>query len=132
MQRAAIALLDEDSTRAEIEAIHTAFSSKRQLLLQGLRRLGVRFDLEPEGTFYCWGDLSALPPSLRTGEQFFKAALEQKVITVLGIYFDVDPGKRRGGRASRFQHHVRFSFGPSTASLEKALARLGEMIANAD
>lgn len=131
MQRAAIALLDEERTRAESDAIHAAFSAKRQLLLQGLRRLGVRFDLEPEGTFYCWGDLSGLPPSLRTGEQFFLAALERKVITVPGVFFDVDPGKRRGGRASRFQHHVRFSFGPSASSLETALARLGEMIAAA-
>ncbi|AKF05819.1 pyridoxal phosphate-dependent aminotransferase [Sandaracinus amylolyticus] len=131
MQRAAIALLDEEGTRAETDAIHTSFLAKRKVLLQGLRRLGVRFDLEPEGTFYCWGDVSGLPASLRTGEQFFQAALERRIITVPGVFFDVDPGKRRGGRPSRFQHHVRFSFGPSMPTLERALVRLGEMIAEA-
>src|SRR5688500_9630173 len=93
MQRAAIPLLEEDVVRAETDAIHRTFAAKRQMLLQGLRRLGVRFDLEPEGTFYCWGDLSGLPPSLRTGEQLFRAALERQVITVPGSFFDVDPGK---------------------------------------
>jgi aspartate/methionine/tyrosine aminotransferase len=127
MQRAAIALLDEAHTRAETAAIHAAFSAKRQLLLQGLRRIGVRFDLEPEGTFYCWGDLSGLPEPLRSGEAFFRAALDRQVITVPGAFFDVDPGKRRGGRASRFQSHVRFSFGPAAPVIEKALARLGEI-----
>ena len=129
MQRAAIALLEEDTTRAETKAIHEAFSAKRQLLLRGLRRLGVRFDLEPEGTFYCWGDVSGLPAPIRTGDAFFRAALERKIITVPGVFFDVDPRKRRGGRPSRFQHHVRFSFGPSQSSLELALGRLEQMIA---
>jgi aspartate/methionine/tyrosine aminotransferase len=101
-------------------------------MLQGLRRLGVRFDLEPEGTFYCWGDLSGLPPTLRDGEAFFRAALEQKIITVPGAFFDIDPGKRRGGRTSRFQQHTRFSFGPSKPVLEQALRRLGQMIRAAE
>ncbi|MCZ7679227.1 MAG: pyridoxal phosphate-dependent aminotransferase [Sandaracinaceae bacterium] len=81
------------------------------------------------GTFYCWGDLSGLPAPLRDGSDFFRAALEHKVIVVPGAFFDVDPGQRRGGRASRFRHHVRFSFGPSAETLERALTRLGEMIA---
>ncbi len=131
MQRAAIELLDEEHTLAETRAIHSAFAPKRQLMVQGLKQLGVRFDLEPEGTFYCWGDLRDLPPSLRTGEQFFHAALDQKVITVPGVFFDVDPGKRRGTRLSRFQHHARFSFGPPTASLELALVRLKNMVSAA-
>ena len=43
---------------------------------------------------------------------FLKAALEQKVICVPGEFFDVNPGKRRAGRPSRFRQYVRFSFGP--------------------
>ena len=80
--------------------------------MEGLRRAGVRFDLEPEGTFYCWGDISALPPALNDGMSFFRAALERKVICVPGEFFDVNPGKRRSGRPSRFRNYVRFSFGP--------------------
>ncbi len=131
MQRAAIDLLDEERTARETAAIHETFSAKRKTMVQGLRKLGVRFDLEPEGTFYCWGDLSGLPPSLREGEAFFRAALEHKVITVPGLFFDVDPGKRRGRRHSRFHHHARFSFGPSADVLERALGRLEGMIASA-
>ncbi|HEY8429961.1 MAG TPA: pyridoxal phosphate-dependent aminotransferase [Sandaracinaceae bacterium] len=131
MQRAAIQLLDPAVADREAAAIRATFSKKRTLLMSGLRRLGIRFDLEPEGTFYCWGDLSELPESLRDGNELFRAALDRKVIVVPGAFFDVDPGQRRGGRASRFRHHVRFSFGPPAETLERALARLGELIAEA-
>ena len=83
----------------------------------GLREAGVRFDLEPEGTFYCWGDISGLPPAINDGMSFFRAALERKVICVPGEFFDVNPGKRRSGRPSRFRHYVRFSFGPEEATV---------------
>ena len=53
------------------------------------------------------------------------------VITVPGEFFDVDPGKRRGGRASRFRRHLRFSFGPPMQRLELALERFRELIAAA-
>jgi hypothetical protein len=131
MQRAAIDLLSVERTLAETKAIRDAFAPKRRLLLQGLKKLGVQFDLEPEGTFYCWGDLSGLPPKVRGCEEFFRAALEEKVITVPGMFFDVDPGKRRGARPSRFRNHVRFSFGPATPTLELALSRLEELIRKA-
>jgi aspartate/methionine/tyrosine aminotransferase len=128
MQRAAIPLLDEAATLRETAAIRETFAPKRRLLLQGLKRIGIGFDLEPEGTFYCWGDLSSLPPRLRDGEDFFRAALADRVITVPGVFFDVDPGKRRGARPSRFKNHARFSFGPSTQVLEKALERLAALV----
>jgi aspartate/methionine/tyrosine aminotransferase len=129
MQRAAIPLLEQSATLAETKAIQDAFRPKRQAMLSGLRRLGVRFDLEPEGTFYCWGDVSGLPEGLSTGEQFFRAALEQKIISVPGIFFDVDPGKRRGSKYSRFAQHVRFSFGPSLETVQTALGRLEGLVA---
>lgn len=131
MQRAAIDLLSVDYVQKETAAIHSAFREKRDLLVSGLRKLGVKFDAEPEGTFYGWGDLSALPESLRTGEQFFRAALQKKVITVPGTFFDVDPGQRRHGRPSRFRHHMRFSFGPELSRVQEALRRLGEVVAEA-
>ncbi len=131
MQRAAADLLDVDYVEKETNAIHSAFREKRDLLVTGLRKLGVKFDAEPEGTFYGWGDLSALPESIRTGEQFFRAALQKKVITVPGTFFDVDPGQRRHGRPSRFRHHMRFSFGPPRSRVEEAVRRLGEVVAEA-
>ena len=58
--------------------------------------------MAPDATFYCWGDLSGLPEGLNDGMQFLKAALDEKVICVPGEFFDVNPGKRRAGRPSRF------------------------------
>ena len=45
-----------------------------------------------------------------------------------GEFFDVNPGKRRRGRASRFRRHARFSFGPSMEVVERALERLGDVV----
>ncbi len=131
MQRTALELVTAEHARKETAAIRRVFGHKRDLMIEGLQKIGVRFDLEPEGTFYCWGDLSDLPASIRNGEDFFRAALDRKVITVPGEFFDVDPGKRRFGRPSRFVHHVRFSFGPDEAQLLEALRRLGEVVESA-
>jgi aspartate/methionine/tyrosine aminotransferase len=131
LQRAAIPLLEDGHVIAETQAIQRVFREKRDLLLSRLERLGIRTDRAPEGTFYVWGRVDGLPPPLSDGMGFFRAALAKKVITVPGEFFDVNPGKRRSQRASRFRSHVRFSFGPSLATLETACDRLAEMIREA-
>jgi aspartate/methionine/tyrosine aminotransferase len=131
LQRKAIDLLHPTAAMAETRAIHTEFSKKRSKLLNGLRDLGFTVDLPPEGTFYVWASAQHLPASISDGMSFFRAALERNVITVPGEFFDVDPGKRRGGRASRFRRHLRFSFGPAMAKLDLALERFKELIASA-
>ncbi len=128
LQRRAIDLLTPEDTLAETRAIQAEFGKKRQRMLDGLRDLGLVVDLPPEGTFYVWASAQHLPPAISDAMGFFRAALDRKVITVPGEFFDVNPGKRRGNRASRFRRHLRFSFGPPMARLELALARLGEMI----
>jgi aspartate/methionine/tyrosine aminotransferase len=128
VQRAAVPLLDPDVVAAETGAIREAFLPKRRILLEGLREAGVRFDLEPEGTFYCWGDISGLPAEIDDGMSFFRAALERQVICVPGEFFDVNPGKRRSGRPSRFRHYVRFSFGPDEATVVEGVRRIQEMV----
>jgi hypothetical protein len=128
MQRAAVPLLALEHTRAETGAIQQAFAKKRDRMLAGLAKLGVVVDVPPEGTFYAWGSVAELPDGLSDGMSFFRAALDQKVIVVPGEFFDVNPGKRRAHRASRFKSHVRFSFGPSEDVLERALARLGGLV----
>ncbi len=129
LQRAAIALMSEDHVARETRAIHHAFRDKRDKLLSRLERIGVRVDRVPDGTFYVWGSVENLPPKLRDGMSFFRAALEKKIITVPGEFFDVNPGKRRSARASRFRDYVRFSFGPPMAVLETALLRFEELVA---
>jgi N-succinyldiaminopimelate aminotransferase len=131
LQRAAIPLLDPELTMAETRAIANEFGKKRAKMLNGLRDLGFQVDLPPEGTFYVWASAQHLPPSINDGMSFFRAALDQKVITVPGDFFDVDPGKRRGGRKSRFRRHLRFSFGPPMAKLETALERIKALIEDA-
>jgi aspartate/methionine/tyrosine aminotransferase len=131
LQRAAIPLLDDDHVRAETLATHAAFREKRDRMLSRLERLGIRADRPPDGTFYVWGNLSGLPPPLNDGMGFFRGALERKVITVPGEFFDVNPGKRRSRRASRFRSYTRFSFGPPQAEIDTALGRIEEMVADA-
>ncbi len=131
MQRAAIALLDLEHVRAETAAIQKTFARKRDLMLEGLKRIGVVVDVPPEGTFYVFGSVADLPAGMNDGHSFFRAALEHRVIVVPGEFFDVNPGKRRAHRLSRFRHHVRFSFGPSEESITRALGRLEKMVKGA-
>jgi N-succinyldiaminopimelate aminotransferase len=128
LQRSAIPLLAPDQVWSETAAIRKAFLRKRSILSDGLRQAGIRFDLEPEGTFYCWGDVSGLPAPINEGMAFFRAALERQVICVPGEFFDVNPGKRRSGRPSRFKSYVRFSFGPEEAAVREGIARIQAMV----
>jgi aspartate/methionine/tyrosine aminotransferase len=128
LQRAAISLLSEDLVQKETLAIHAAFREKRDKMIARLERIGIRPDRAPDGTFYVWGNLSSLPPPLNDGMGFFRAALAAKVITVPGEFFDVNPGKRRSQRASRFRSYTRFSFGPPQAQLDTALSRIEQLV----
>jgi aspartate/methionine/tyrosine aminotransferase len=128
LQRAAVPLLSEAHVIAETKAIQAAFRPKRDFLLSHLERLGVRIDRAPDGTFYVWGSVDQLPPPMNDGMGLFRAGLEEKIIVVPGEFFDVNPGKRRQGRASRFKSHVRFSFGPPMGTLERAIERLEKMV----
>ena len=128
LQRAALPLFEPGLVRQELQAIHDAFRPKRDRMLQGLKALGIEVAAAPEATFYVWGDLARLPPPLNDGMGLFRAALDQRVITVPGEFFDINPGKRRRGRVSRFRGHARFSFGPSMEVVERALERLADMV----
>jgi N-succinyldiaminopimelate aminotransferase len=131
LQRAAIPMLTEDHVAKETLAIQAAFREKRDRMVSQLERLGVRFDRVSDGTFYAWGNVSQLPAPLNDGMGLFRAALDRKVITVPGEFFDVNPGKRRSGRASRFRQYTRFSFGPQMSTLDEAVKRLEQLIAAA-
>lgn len=132
LQRAAVPLLEDTPTLSEIGAIQRAFRSKRDLLLSRLQTLGFRVEAPPEGTFYVWASARELPSSISTGMRLFRRGLEHRFICVPGEFFDVNPGHRRAARPSRFRHHLRFSFGPSQASLEAGLDRLADLIAHAE
>jgi len=128
IQRAAVPLLSPESVTQETESIQREFRQKRQVMMDGLRKIGVTFDCEPGGSFYLWGNVSALPDGLNTGMDFFKACLERKVIAVPGEFFDVNPGKRMKNAGSRFKNYLRFSYGPDMNTIKKGLSRLEDMI----
>ena len=128
-QEAAIPLLEPSNAAMETRAIQSCFAEKRRKLLAGLADLGVAVDQEPEGAFYVWGSLENLPDALCDGSKFFEAALHQRVITVPGVFFDVNPGQRRVN--ARYGSYTRFSFGPEWPRIEEGLRRIKELIERA-
>lgn len=131
MQKAAVELVQLEYADAEAASIRRAFAPKREMMLKRLVQMGVRIDVSPSGAFYVWGDVSALPEGMNNGMDFYRRALDYQVIVVPGQFFDVNPGKRRSGIASRFENYVRFSFGPDMATIEGGLSRLEQMIREA-
>ncbi len=129
LQRAAVDVVSVAHCMQETEAIRAAFLKKRELVLRRVRELGMTLDREPDGTFYAWVNVGGLPARISDGMSFFRAALDKQVICVPGEFFDVNPGKRRIGRASRFRRHVRLSFGPSYDNVVLGLDRIAAMIA---
>jgi hypothetical protein len=131
LQRAAVPLLDPEAVEAETRAIRDAFLPKCELVLERVRALGLLPDRQPEGTFYAFVSLRDLPEPIADGFAFFRAALERRVITVPGVFFDINPGRRRSQRLSRFRQHLRLSFGPPLAEVRRGLDRLEELVRDA-
>jgi aspartate/methionine/tyrosine aminotransferase len=132
LQRAAIDLLEPERVLTEAQAIDSVFRPKREQMLERVARMGMTVDREPDGTFYVFASLHDLPGALSDGMEFFRAALDRQVICVPGVFFDVNPGRRRALHLSRFPEHVRLSFGPSLEEVERGLDRLESMIAEAE
>lgn len=130
LQRAAVPLLDPAAVVAEGDALRRAFRPKRDLVLSRAARIGMKVDRVPEGTFYAFVSLRDLPPPLADGMRFFRAALARKVVTVPGVFFDVNPGRRRSQHLSRFRQHVRLSFGPPAAEVERGMGQLEALVAS--
>ncbi len=126
-QRAALKALEPSYADQETRAVREVFARKRNLMVERLEAIGVRFAARPTSTFYGWGCLDRLPEPLNDAMAFFRRALEHKVMTVPGEFFDVNPGKRRRG-ASPYRQWMRFSFGPPEDNLRMGLERLERMV----
>jgi aspartate/methionine/tyrosine aminotransferase len=127
-QRAAIEALEPARADQETTAVREVFSKKRNRMLSRLKEMGVLFPHEPRGTFYCWGSLENLRPPFDDAMEFFWRALDVRVMTVPGSFFDVNPGKRRKG-ASPYEKWMRFSFGPPMDNMTEGLDRLANLLA---
>lgn len=121
-------LLDPDFVKADAAALQKHFKNKRNTVVKRLQELGFKIDAEPNGTFYVWANVENFPAPLNNGMQFFECALKHKVICVPGIFFDVNPGKRRELFNSPYHHYVRFSCGPPLKVLLKGLENLESLI----
>jgi len=127
-QRAALEVLEPARADQETTALREVFCAKRNLMIRRLKAMGVRFANESESTFYCWGSIADLPEPFDDAEIFFRRALDRKVMTVPGEFFDVNPGGLRPG-PSPLRQWMRFSFGPPMENLELGLDRLEAMLA---
>ncbi|EEP80421.1 potential aspartate aminotransferase [Uncinocarpus reesii 1704] len=136
-QEAAVSMLEPTLVRAEMKALQTHFRKKRDYVLDRLRNIGFQIRVVPEATFYIWLDLTSLAPPLpesakiSDGLNFFNALLKEKVIVVPGIFFDLNPAKRRDLFDSPCHHFVRVSYGPKMSVLEKGLDGIERVIKRA-
>lgn len=125
----AMRLLEPEYVRQETTALQNCFRKKRDYMLARLEQMGVKVQAKPEGAFYVWANLSSLPRAIRDGFDFFEAGLKEKVITVPGVFFDINPEKRRS--YAQYSQHARISFGPQMSSLIKGLDALERVIEKA-
>jgi len=128
LQEEAVNLLSIDLIKSEAKEIQSIFKQKRDYTVERLKSMGFVIDVEPEATFYIWCDLSQLPTKLRDSHVFFKECLKEKVITVPGVFFDVNPGKRRLKKHSKYNNYVRISFGPQLESLKTGLDNIEKVL----
>ncbi|KUI55339.1 Aspartate aminotransferase [Cytospora mali] len=118
-QEAAVPMLEPSLVRAEMTALQKHFRDKRDYVVRRLRAMGFVIKYVPDSTFYLWLNLEGLPGPISDGLNFFQACLEEKVIVVPGIFFDLNPARRRDLFDSPCHHFVRFSYGPKMETLEK-------------
>ncbi|MEM7125119.1 MAG: pyridoxal phosphate-dependent aminotransferase [Chloroflexota bacterium] len=126
-QKEACAMLDLDYTLAETAAIQQIFKKKRDYTLERLHDLGITADSTPGGSFYIWANLADLPAPINNGMAFFDEGLKEQVITVPGVFFDVNPGHRRRQHA-RYGTYARISYGPELEVLKQGLDALERVV----
>lgn len=130
-QEAAIPMLEPERVLTEMKALQTHFKSKRDYVLGRLKEIGFRIKHVPDSTFYIWLDLSGLPEAINDGLNFFQKCLEKHVIVVPGIFFDLNPAKRRDLFDSPCHHFVRLSYGPRMETLKMGLDGIESIVKEA-
>lgn len=89
---------------------------RRDLIVNGLRAVGFRVPVTPQGAFYAYADCSALCPD--------STELVRRLLHDAGVA--VAPGNDFG--AHRAAEHVRFSYAAPTVQIEDALERMGRLL----
>jgi aspartate/methionine/tyrosine aminotransferase len=114
-QYAAVAAFTEESY-AELDAHVARYASNRELLLDGLRGLGIDRMAPADGAFYVYADVSHLTDDTMTWTKWLLAT--HGVALAPGADFDTEAGHR----------FVRFSFAGDAAEISHALKRLSTAI----
>jgi aspartate/methionine/tyrosine aminotransferase len=130
-QRLAVSILEPERADQETTAVRRVFSRKRHVMLERLSAMGIDVPVAGNGTFYLWANLSKLPAPLNHADKFFRAALEQRVMTVPGYFFDVNPGRERAEKLID-PSWMRLSYGPPESNLILGLDRLEGMICRSE
>lgn len=136
-QEAAIPMLEPNLVREEMKALQLHFREKRDYVLGRLGEIGFNIKNKPQSTFYIWLDLTSLEPPLPPqanildGLSFFNALLKEKTIVVPGIFFDLNPAKRRDLFDSPCHHFVRLSYGPKMDVLKRGLDGIERVVQRA-
>ncbi|KAI2642269.1 pyridoxal phosphate-dependent transferase [Xylaria nigripes] len=128
-QEAAVPMLEPSLVRKEMQALQRHFRDKRDYVVGRLRAMGFVIKYVPDSTFYLWLNLEGLPGPISDGLNFFQACLEEKVIVVPGIFFDLNPARRRDLFDSPCHHFVRFSYGPRPSDLERGCNGIERVVA---
>ena len=110
-QHAALAAFQPE-TLDILEQRREAFRERRDLLVEGLRKLGFKIPLMPEGAFYVYADASHLTDN--TYDLCWELLEQDKVAVTPGVDFG-------DYKANQF---IRFSYTTGIEQIEKALSRL--------
>lgn len=120
-QEAAVPMLEPTKVRHEMKALQSHFRMKRDYIVGRLKNMGFHLDYTPDSTFYLWLNLEQLPKEINDGLNFFQACLDEKVIVVPGIFFDLNPSRRRDLFDSPAHHYIRISYGPRLEVLKAGM-----------
>ena len=110
-QHAALACFSEESM-AIFEQRRDAFRQRRDFLLPALRELGFRIEVEPQGAFYLYADVSAFTDD---AQAFCAHFLETEQVAFT-------PGLDFGFH--RANQHVRLAYTQEVPRLQEAVARI--------
>jgi aspartate/methionine/tyrosine aminotransferase len=118
-QHAALACFRDDAL-AIFESRRLEFQRRRDFLVPALRELGFAVPVMPDGAFYVYADIAALPHR-HAGDStaFGKAVLEEAHVAIV-------PGDDFGFAAPG--RHVRFSYATRYERIEEAVQRLARLL----
>ncbi len=115
IQEGAAAAMNLPETMEEVERMHTEFTRRRALMMEGLDRIPKLSYVAPHGAFYIMVDVSATG---MTGEEFAEKLLYEKYVAAV-------PAICLGSHCGNF---VRFSFAADEEKIREGLKRMEEFL----